>query len=321
MLQSTIAAGFRTAPARAWLLAAPILLAGCDAGVGPTLASRPNPLEGVALHVPFPSAASRQADSWRETRPEDAGAMDRIAREPGALWLVDGDPLPELSATLAATDSAGAVPIVVAYFVPYRDCSTGGAADARTYRDWIGAIAGALSGRRSVVILEPDALAQLDCHGASGEARLQLLAHAVDVLRAAGATVYIDAGHPHWLPVGVAADRLRGAGVERADGFALNVSNFVATEVVVDYGRAIAARLGPTGFVIDTGRSGAGAAPDLEWCNPPGRRLGTSPTTRAGYAGVDALLWIKPPGESDGPCNGGPPAGEWWAEYALELAR
>ena len=34
-----------------------------------------------------------------------------------------------------------------------------------------------------------------------------------------------------------------------------------------------------------------------------------------------AYLWVKRPGESDGPCNGGPSAGQWWPEYALGLAQ
>jgi cellulase/cellobiase CelA1 len=34
-----------------------------------------------------------------------------------------------------------------------------------------------------------------------------------------------------------------------------------------------------------------------------------------------AFLWIKTPGESDGSCGGGPQAGKWWADYALELSR
>jgi endoglucanase len=36
---------------------------------------------------------------------------------------------------------------------------------------------------------------------------------------------------------------------------------------------------------------------------------------------VDAYLWLKKPGESDGTCNGGPKAGEFWLDRALELAR
>lgn len=36
---------------------------------------------------------------------------------------------------------------------------------------------------------------------------------------------------------------------------------------------------------------------------------------------IDAFLWVKPPGESDGTCNGGPPAGKFWLDYALGLIR
>ena len=62
-------------------------------------------------------------------------------------------------------------------------------------------------------------------------------------------------------------------------------------------------------------------ASDGAWCNPPGRGLGTRPTTATGSVTVDAFLWIKLPGESDGPCNGGPAAGTFWPDGALALAR
>ena len=57
------------------------------------------------------------------------------------------------------------------------------------------------------------------------------------------------------------------------------------------------------------------------WCNPPGRALGETPTTKTGNPRVDAYLWVKRPGESDGACGrGAPAAGQWWPQYALELA-
>ncbi len=34
-----------------------------------------------------------------------------------------------------------------------------------------------------------------------------------------------------------------------------------------------------------------------------------------------SFLWIKHPGESDGTCDGGPGAGQWFMDYALELVR
>ena len=57
------------------------------------------------------------------------------------------------------------------------------------------------------------------------------------------------------------------------------------------------------------------------WCNPRGQALGVAPTTNTGHPLVDAFLWIKQPGESDGTCQGGPQAGSWWNEIAVELSR
>ncbi|NUT94690.1 MAG: endoglucanase, partial [Saccharothrix sp.] len=54
---------------------------------------------------------------------------------------------------------------------------------------------------------------------------------------------------------------------------------------------------------------------------PPGRGLGARPTADTGIPLVDAFLWVKRPGESDGECQGGPAAGRWWPEQALELAK
>jgi cellulose synthase/poly-beta-1,6-N-acetylglucosamine synthase-like glycosyltransferase len=33
----------------------------------------------------------------------------------------------------------------------------------------------------------------------------------------------------------------------------------------------------------------------------------------------DAYLWVNDPGASDGECNGGPAAGQYWPEYAVDL--
>jgi endoglucanase len=73
--------------------------------------------------------------------------------------------------------------------------------------------------------------------------------------------------------------------------------------------------------VIDTSRNGRGPAADGDWCNPLGRALGARPTAATGVWRQDASLWVKHPGESDGPCHGGPAAGQWWPDYALGLAQ
>ena len=137
--------------------------------------------------------------------------------------------------------------------------------------------------------------------------------------------VYIDAGNPRWHSPREMAARLLRANIAEATGFALNVANSIGLEENVAYGHRLAQLLPGKHFVIDTGRNGSGpllrADGAVEWCNPPGRSLGRPPTLETMLEYVDALLWVKPPGSSDGECNDGPPAGTWWPDYALDLAR
>ncbi len=94
------------------------------------------------------------------------------------------------------------------------------------------------------------------------------------------AVVYVDAGNARWVPPEDMAARLIKAGLEYADGFSLNVSNYVATDETLAYGKKISTLTGGAHFVIDTGRNGNGAAPENEWCNPEGERSGIRPSSR-----------------------------------------
>jgi len=116
-------------------------------------------------------------------------------------------------------------------------------------------------------------------------------------------------------------------GIDRADGFSLNVSNFQSTSDKIAYGNNVSSRIGGKHFVIDTGRNGLGpysgyhfgnCAPQF---NPLGRALGPRPTTNTAHRVVDAYFWVKYPGDSDANCGGFPPAGTWMPEYALNLAK
>jgi endoglucanase len=285
-----------------------------------------NPFAGARFFIDPDSNARRQADAWRSSRPVDAAQMDKIAGQPQADWFGDwsGDIQSAVSARIATIRSAGALPVLVAYDIPLRDCgsySSGGASSPDAYRSWIRSFAAGLGSGSSVVILEPDALAGIDClSGADQQTRLGLLADAVSVLSShPGTSVYLDAGHSHWQSVSTMASRLKSAGVDRAQGFSLNVSNFNTTSDERAYGDSLSAAVGGKHFVIDTSRNGLGS--NGEWCNPPGRALGDRPTASTGDPLADAYFWIKRPGESDGTCNGGPPAGQWWADYALGLAQ
>ena len=221
----------------------------------------------------------------------------------------------------SAANSAGAAPVLVVYNIPNRDCgghSGGGAPDHQSYRDWVDQFAAGLSGP-AYIVLEPDTLP----HNCSNETERQeinqSLTHAVQALKAASseAHVYIDIGHSNWLAPAVAAQRLQDAGVEHADGFALNTSNYRTTEESTDYAPQIQGIIGSDkGAVIDTSRNGNGPLGG-EWCDPPGRQVGQNPTANTGDPQIDAYLWIKLPGELDG-CDG--PAGSFSPDKAYELA-
>lgn len=284
------------------------------------------PPAGTRLWVDPNTPARHQADSWRESRPEDARVMDRIAEQPQAVWFGEwnGDVRGDVERVVDAASAAGALPVLVAYNIPQRDCgsySAGGAGSADAYRRWVRAFASGLRSRGAIVVLEPDALAAADClSGPARDERTSLLRDAVSVLKAAGAYVYIDAGHSRWHSPSEIASRLDAAGIAAADGFALNVSNFHGNSANVQYGEAVSDLVGGKHFVVDSSRNGVGIASPGEWCNPAGQALGTRPTTSTAHPRVDAFLWVKRPGESDGSCNGGPGAGQWWPEYALGLA-
>ena len=288
-----------------------------------------NPFKGVQLYVNAYNAAAGQARLWQSSRPADAALMNKIAAQPTGTWMGDWTSDPESAARDlgSATNNAGLVPLVVIYNIPNRDCgqySKGGVSSAPAYRRWIRQWAKGAGSYRMIVVLEPDALAMLTgCLSPADQAeRVSLIRDAIAVLEASpGLSVYVDAGHPSWVPADEMAKRLMNAGIEAADGFALNVANFIATDANIEYGRAISAAIGGKHFVIDTSRNGNGATFEQAWCNPKGRALGVPPTTQTGEPLVDALLWIKPPGDSDGECNGGPKAGRFWPEQALDLAR
>ncbi len=287
-----------------------------------------NPLAGVKFFVDPYSAAKKQADAWRATRPADAAQLDKIATQPQADWFGEwsGDIEAAVSNRVGAAAAVGAVPVLVAYNIPQRDCgsySAGGLSTADAYRTWIRSFAKGIGSRSAVVILEPDALAMLGCLSSTDQAtRVALIKDAVGVLEGQPAvSVYLDAGHSYWIGAATMASRLTSAGVANAQGFALNVSNYRLTSELVTFGKDLSARVGGKHFVIDTSRNGLGPSADGQWCNPSGRALGAAPSASTTDGALDGYLWIKKPGESDGTCNGGPSAGTFWADYALGLAQ
>jgi endoglucanase len=280
----------------------------------------------VVATSPF-YGADTQADvayqrALAEGRDEDAALIKLIADQPQAVWL--GEWMGSDAASSRARDvtdaatAAGQIPLFVIYAIPGRDCglySAGGLPEEQ-YLGFVQGIATAIDGRTAWVVLEPDALAQLgDCEG-QGD-RAGLLREAARILDEHGAQVFLDAGNSRWRTPEDTAARIESIGTEHLAGFSTNVSNYNSTAEERAWGDQVSVVVGLP-FITDTSRNGNGSTG--EWCNPRGRALGEPPAL-LGSTGMLATVWVKAPGESDGTCNGGPSAGQWWEEVALELAR
>jgi endoglucanase len=257
-----------------------------------------------------------QAVRWVAANPNDSRTpviRDKVASQPQAHWLSSFNPSTvqsEVSTFIGGANAANQIPVLSVYEIPNRDCggaSAGGAPDFTQYQTWVSNFSRALGNQTVVVILETDSIALQTCLSASElTARNQALATAVQTIKTANANtrVYLDGGHSAWNSAAEQANRLKAAGVQLADGFYTNVSNFNSTASEAGYGRSIISALAGLGApgkhqVIDTSRNG-GASGD--WCadDNTDRRIGQYPTTNTGDANVDAYLWIKPPGEADG---------------------
>ena len=204
-----------------------------------------NALAGALLWVNPNSNARKTADAWRATRPGDAAQMDKAAAGASTRWMGNWNSniQADVDAAVTTMSSTGALPLLVAYNIPQRDCGglSGSSTTADAYRNWITAFANGIGMRKAAVVLEPDALAAMDClNAADQQSRLDLIKYAVQTLAAKGAiTVYIDAGHPGWHSASTMASRLSSAGIAMAQGFSLNVSNFLFTTDNVTYGGSI----------------------------------------------------------------------------------
>lgn len=294
-------------------------------------------LIAVAIVDPMPVSAARDVRLTRPLYADPASSAavaartDRsfrvLGRTPQAFWATDHIPVSKVKKTVRAYATRAAkkkrTPVIAVYAIPARDCGqhSAGSFDAPTYRRWVSQLAAGLKGRKAIAILEPDALAMLGQCADQGD-RTGLLRYATKKLKRAGVWVYIDAGHSNWVSPQVMASRLRAAGVAHARGFSTNVANFRSTADETAYGNQIvrslrSLRIRGKKFVIETARNGA-TTPAGDVCNPWTARVGRRPKiVRKGN--VDAYLWVKHPGESDGTCNGAPPAGQWWPAGASSL--
>src|SRR5580700_12339345 len=181
----------------------------------------------------------------------DAALLARMVATPQAVWFDGGTPAQvqaQVRQTILEAAFERAVPVLVAYDIPGRDCaqySAGGALDQADYEAWISGFAQGIGHAKAVVILEPDSLGNMpsDCglptsvYPFTDSERIAELQYAVGTLEHdPGVSVYLDGTHSAWQSVGTITQRLLEASVQQAQGFFLNVSNYQADQNLTDYG-------------------------------------------------------------------------------------
>jgi endoglucanase len=260
-----------------------------------------DPLVTSDFFAPPPKApvVKQVVDLIRTHQLADAVRVATLATTPQAVWFTSGTPsevTKSVQKTVEEASWARKVPILVAYNVPFRDCagfSAGGATDSTAYQAWIEGFARGIGKSKAVVMLEPDSLGIIpynttiykqsdSCQptvtdatgnvvpapGSTSAERYATLNSAVDTLAklAPNAAVYLDGTHSAWLGVGEAAYRLAHAGVQRAQGFFLNVSNYQTTDESNQFGTWVstciaAATAGPA-WMLDPSTGG----PHFDFC-------------------------------------------------------
>jgi endoglucanase len=214
------------------------------------------------FYIPKPNhgAVEQIADLTSSGDKDDADLIREMIETPQAVWFTQGTPKSvqqDVRNTVKRAAAKKTVPVLVAYNIPFRDCaqfSAGGATTVAEYKSWIDGFAAGIGNEKAVVILEPDGLGIIpwyttidgvqewcqpaEANQATAAAdRFDMLNYAVDAFQALpNVSVYLDGTHSAWLNVGDASNRLIQAGVQDADGFYLNVSNYQFTANSVEYG-------------------------------------------------------------------------------------
>lgn len=244
---------------------------------GPDSGRTLQPNTHFAQRKPDHAALEQVAHLRSQGARADADLVRAMINTPQANWLTGGTAKQvrhEVDRVVHQAAAKHTVPVLVMYNVPGRDCSqysSGGAGSDDAYRAWVDGVVAGLGHAHSVIIVEPDGLANLpsDCPGAyPGQDINALTAQRIDDIKYAGdqvetndpnSMVYLDAGHSAWHSAGDMAKRLYEAGVGDLQGFFLDVSNYQYTPNSSYYGTWLSECLA---YATPVNSANAAVAPD-----------------------------------------------------------
>jgi endoglucanase len=315
-----------------------ILVTGAFAlgGAGSASAQSGNPLEGVQLYVDHDSPSWHQWQFFeRQGQTRKANLIEKIAREPKAIWLgrfTSPNFRVKVQRVIDSASQQGQIPLFTVLRAQSTGCSPsydgGGPAEDRRTRAWYQDLASVIGAQQVVIAFEPDSLGTIDCHAASRrDDRYKLLRFGVDQLaKLPNTTIYIEAGASDWEGATRMAKKLKRVGIAKVRGFMLNATHNDWTRNNIRYGLQLSRLVGGKHFVINTAENGRGGVhyplPNHRrgtiWCNPGLRGLGKPPTTDTSNSRADAYLWINRPGYAQ-ICQGRPIG--WYLPRALSYAR
>jgi endoglucanase len=317
-------------------------------------------LLGTDVSVPvgsaLPSFADPQSWGWfaQSVAGQIAGAatgvayeirmLEKIAVQPEAqrvsVYSQGGGPGAIYSQTQKLlchnfTADPGSIPIISTYFLhpALGGCATPSQINAAgpAFRRRVDELVAAIGNRPAVLLLEFDGLGSSSCMAKHGDLWMWEADIRYEVDQAAKlphAVVYAEAGYSDSNSATYTARALNHVDIGRIRGFFTNDTHINWTIDEIRWGAAISRMTHGADFIVNTAQNGNG--PKLnphpvtqgteDLCNPAGRGLGPIPTTRTGFAHVDAFLWTGPPGNSSGTCHGGTASGTFWAARAIQLA-
>lgn len=287
----------------AWCAALAALALGTTA-TAVSASSAPESSRDTRFFVPEPNAGAVQQvkQLLKQHDLVDAGQLLRMIATPQAVWFTGGTPQEArdgVRRTLREAAAQRATPVLVVYNIPGRDCasfSAGGALDQASYLAWVDAFASGIGRSRAIVILEPDGLGLLpsNCGGPrdgfpfTDTERLAELNGAVDRLeQQPNVSLYLDGTHSAWLSVGDAASRLVRGGVQRAQGFYVNVSNYQLTPNLTQYATWVSDCIA---FANDP-EEGGWRLGHYDWCNSQYFPVVLSPFSPWGDSAAQANAW------------------------------